>query len=113
MARVSECLDDDLNTPLAVAELFEALSAANTLADGGQVDDAEELANAIAVLFGALGLRLEGDVSEVDDAAAALVAARDQARRDRQWADADRLRDELVALGWTVEDGPTGTIIRR
>jgi len=113
VARVSESLDDDLNTPLAVAELFEALSAANSLADGGQKDDAEELANAVAVLFGALGLRLEGEVSDVDEAAAALVSARDQARAAREWAEADRLRDELVALGWTVEDGPTGTIIRR
>jgi cysteinyl-tRNA synthetase len=42
-----------------------------------------------------------------------LVAARDEARRAKDFARADALRDELVGLGWTVEDTPAGTAIRR
>ena len=51
--------------------------------------------------------------TEVDDESARLVAERDEARRTRDFARADALRDELVARGWTVEDTPSGTAIRR
>ncbi len=66
------------------------------------------------MLAAALGVSLPGQESgEVDEAAAQLVAARDEARRSKDFALADALRDELVALGWTVEDTPSGTAIRR
>ena len=113
LARVGEMLDDDLNTPLAVAELFDALSAAHTAADRGDGAEALQWAGAVNALFGALGLSLRGDVDVADGASAALVAARDDARARRDWAEADRLRDELVALGWTVEDSAEGTRVRR
>ncbi len=41
------------------------------------------------------------------------MSARDEARRAKDFARADAMRDELVALGWTVEDTPSGTAIRR
>jgi cysteinyl-tRNA synthetase len=44
--------------------------------------------------------------------AVALAEARDRARADRNWTEADRLRDELHALGWEVRDGPDGTELR-
>jgi cysteinyl-tRNA synthetase len=113
VARVSALLDDDLNTPVAVAELFEALSAANALADDGNELMAHALAFAIAVLFASLGLDVDGASDESDESTKALVVARDEARQTKNWAEADRLRDALVALGWIVEDSPTGTQIRR
>jgi len=111
--RVAACLDEDLNTPLGVALLFEALSAANTAADQGDESTARTLAHAVNALFGALGLALDSHGGDVDERTAALVAQRDEARRERQWAEADRLRGELEGLGWTVEDSSTGTQIRR
>ena len=111
--RVSDFLDNDLDTPSAVGLLFEALSAANSFADKGNVDMAQELAKAINTLFGALGLALVGTSAQVDEQSQALVAQRDEARAQKDWAEADRLRDELVALGWTVEDSGSGTLIRR
>ena len=113
IAAVSAAMDDDLNAPLAVAELFEALSAANALADDGTQDEAAELAHGIAWLFGALGLRLSGAADEVDATSQDLVGQRDAARAERNWAEADRLRDELVARGWVVEDTAAGTAIRK
>ncbi len=110
---VSLALDDDLNAPLAVAELFEALSRANALADSGEESEARAVAEAIAVLFAAMGLVLDGASDDIDAAAAALVIARDQARSDKNWAEADRVRDELLTLGWVVEDSSSGTTIRR
>ena len=106
-------MDDDLDTPGAVATLFEALAAANGAADRGEDDLATDLARAVAVGFGALGLALEAHGGEVDAAARELAAERDGARARREWARADQLRDELVARGYVVEDAPTGTILRR
>jgi cysteinyl-tRNA synthetase len=112
LERVAAKLDDDLDTPLAVALLFDAASSANSLADAGDEDAARGLALAVAALFGALGLALESAGDEVDEASAALVKQRDQARAEKDWAEADRLRTELAALGWTVEDSESGTQIR-
>ncbi len=112
LERVAAKLDDDLDTPLAVALLFDAASSANSLADAGDEDSARGLALAVAALFGALGLALESAGDEVDEASAALVRQRDQARAQKDWAEADRLRTELAALGWTVEDSESGTQIR-
>jgi cysteinyl-tRNA synthetase len=110
--RVTEFLDDDLNTPLAVAALFEALSQANVLADEGKTAEAQLLAEAINTLFGALGLSLIGRGGEIDAESAAIVRLRDEARVAKNWAEADRLRDSLVNLGWIVEDSSSGTVIR-
>ena len=111
--RVAAVLDDDLDTPLAVALLFEALSSANSLADEGNEIGAREVAFAVNALFGALGLALVSSSAVVDEASRALVAQRDQARTAKNWAEADRLREELTGLGWTVEDSGAGTQIRR
>jgi cysteinyl-tRNA synthetase len=111
--RFGELLDDDLDTPGALALLFDAVSTANARADGGDVTAAHELAGAVAALLGALGLGLRAGVGEADDEARALVAERDLARAERRYGDADRIRDQLVALGWTVEDSAGGTVIRR
>jgi len=111
--RVARELDDDLNTPLAVALLFEALSDANSAADRGDVEGARDLATAVNALFGALGLGLVRRDDAVDSAVSSLVTRRDQARADKDWTEADRYRDELVTLGWIVEDSSAGTVVRR
>ena len=110
---VAALLDEDIDTPADVALLFEALVAANSLAVGGNEPEARELASGINALFGALGLTLLASGANVDEASQALVAERDRARAAKDWAEADRLRDELMALGWTVEDSGSGTVIRR
>jgi cysteinyl-tRNA synthetase len=66
-----------------------------------------------AVLAAALGLSLRGEAAVVDEETIRLVAERDAARAARDFARADALRDELTAMGWTVEDTPSGTAVRR
>ena len=110
---VALVLDDDLNTPLAVAQLFEAVSAANAAADAGDLETANELAGAVAVLFGALGLSLLRGSDALDVESEQLVGARDRARAAKDWSEADRLRGELEGRGWVVEDSAAGTLIRR
>jgi cysteinyl-tRNA synthetase len=112
--RAGALLDEDLDTPSAVALLFEAISSANSLADEGKDAEAAGLAAAVNALFGSLGLTLVASGGTgVDENTAALVQARDDARTAKNWAEADRIRDELVAAGWVVEDASGTTHVRR
>jgi cysteinyl-tRNA synthetase len=103
----------DLDTPGALAGIFDLVTLAHAAADSGEDGRAQVLGRTVAVLCGALGLRLRSRGAEIDEATRHLVAERDEARRARDWARADALRDELTAGGWTVEDGPGGTVVRR
>jgi cysteinyl-tRNA synthetase len=113
VAAFRERMDDDLDTPGALAGIFELASAAHSMADAGDEAVAAVLARTAAVLVAALGVSLREESGEVDEEAATLVAERDEARRARDFARADSLRDELVRRGWIVEDTPSGTAIRR
>jgi cysteinyl-tRNA synthetase len=96
-----------------MAVVFELLRRANAAADDGETERARRLAVTVAELAGALGLVLGRADDLVDAESSALVERRDAARRARDFAAADALRDELTARGWVVEDGPEGTSIRR
>ncbi|MGC2485373.1 MAG: cysteine--tRNA ligase [Acidimicrobiales bacterium] len=111
--RVTALMNDDLNTPQAVAELFEAVSVAHGAADDGRPVAARRLAQSINVLFGAMGLTLVAGSHEVDEESLRLVQERDVARAAGEWDEADRLRQALADKGWIIEDGPAGTAIRR
>jgi cysteinyl-tRNA synthetase len=106
-------MDDDMDTPGALAGVFELVTAANSAADAGDHAKAQRLAGTASLIVAALGVPLRGAVAEVDSESAQLVAERDEARGTKEFARADALRDELVARGWTVEDTPSGTSIRR
>ena len=108
-----ERMDDDLDTPNALAIVFDSVRRANAAADAGDDATARALASTVAELSSAVGLVARASEAVLDDHVTALVAKRDEARRNRDFATSDALRSELEALGWTVEDGPTGTTVRR
>ena len=114
-----EALEDDLNTPRALAELFGLARELNRADDA-----AERQALAVRVLASGDLLGLLQSEPEAwfagDDAGAlsgeqidALLAERSTARAERNFAKADRIRDELAAAGVLIEDGPDGTSWRR
>ncbi len=110
LARFRARMDDDLDTPGAVAGAFELLKEAR----GAAGQRATQLAAAVFSIFeDALGLPLRTEIDEVPAEARAKAAARDAARAARNWGAADALRAELQAEGWIVEDGPDGTTLRR
>ena len=114
VARFRERMDDDLDTPGAVAGIFDLVRQANAAADAGDDPAASRAAETVGLLAAALGLGLRGEVDDqIDPASAERVRRRDEAREQRDWGLADRLRDELTAAGWVVEDSAGGTRIRR
>jgi cysteinyl-tRNA synthetase len=106
-------MDDDLDTPKVVDVLFRTVREVNTRLDAGDAPVAAPLAAAASEIAGAVGLRLQGEESEVPADVADLALRRDAARAAKDWAEADAIRDRLQADGWTVEDTPDGTKVRR
>ncbi|MDH4171799.1 MAG: cysteine--tRNA ligase [Acidimicrobiia bacterium] len=109
-ASFRDVMDDDLGTPRALAIVFDTVGRANAAIDAGD-DDAADLAATVTELAGVLGLRLGRRPTIGDDDAEidALVTARQQARAARDFAEADRIRDELAARGVVIEDTADGT----
>jgi cysteinyl-tRNA synthetase len=113
LEQFKEKMDEDFNTPPALAVMFDAIRTANAERNQGHNATADRLAAAVLELIDMLGLRSTKEDAIVDDHAAALATERDAARAAKHWAKADALRDELVALGWKLEDGPDGTRLSR
>jgi cysteinyl-tRNA synthetase len=105
-------MDDDLGTPQAMAVLFDSVTAANMAFDRGDAAGGVALGRAALAGFEAVGLRA-GVASEVEAEVLELARRRDEARAARDWAAADRLREEIVAVGYRVEDTPAGTRVYR
>jgi cysteinyl-tRNA synthetase len=108
-----EAMDRDMDTPAVSSLLFDLVRRGNSLLDQGDEAGAAPLAAAVREIAGAVGLELRADAHEVPADVADLARQRDEARAAKDWATADALRDELQARGWVVEDGPTGTVVRR
>ena len=128
--RFREAMDDDFNTPEALAVLQSLARELNTAKAAGQDAAAGALAAELRSLAGILGILAyepgewlarrsvltagESAGEGLDDARIdALVAARTAARRARNWAESDRIRDELAAAGVILEDASGGTTWRR
>ncbi|AWY45911.1 cysteinyl-tRNA synthetase [Glaesserella parasuis 29755] len=115
-----ESMDDDFNTPGALAVLFELAREINKLKAENQVE-ANKLAARLKQLAGVLGLLeqdpetfLQGDanndeVAEIE----ALIKQRNEARASKNWAVADEARNKLTAMGIVLEDGANGTTWRK
>jgi cysteinyl-tRNA synthetase len=110
-ARFIEAMDDDFNTPQAVAVLFQLADAVGKrLAEGPPAArDAVAGAALLRELGGALGLFEQGyGTVEVPPDIQVLVGEREAARKRKDYARADALRNEVLGRGWLVEDKPGG-----
>ncbi len=105
-------MDDDLSTPQAMAVVFEALKAANSAFDQGDAEGGVGVGRAALRCFEAVGLTA-ATATEITAEALALARRRDAAREARDWDAADRLRAEIVDLGYRVEDTASGTRVLR
>jgi cysteinyl-tRNA synthetase len=115
-ARFREVMDDDFNTPEAIAVLQNMTREINSAKAAGQEAKAAALAAELRELGTVLGIaqldaarwaRLGVTLSDAE--IAALIAARLAARKARNWAEADRIRDQLAQAQVILEDRPNGT----
>jgi cysteinyl-tRNA synthetase len=120
---VIAALEEDLNTPQAIAELFELVRATNRAADAGQRRALAETLRASAWMLGLLHQdpvawfeAAQGDADPdalTEQAIEALLDQRERLRRERKFAEADAIRNELAARGIAIEDGAGGSRWRR
>ncbi|WP_427981263.1 cysteine--tRNA ligase [Agarivorans sp.] len=112
-------MDDDFNTPEALPVLFELAKELNRVKDS-DTQQAGQLASLMLELGGVLGILaqdvesfLQGEHDSETAEIEALIAARNQARADKDWAAADVARDRLSQMGIVLEDGAGGTTWRK
>ena len=115
--RFHEAMKDDFDTPTAVAALFDLARSVNRGRSIGQAPaDVEPGRAKLIELANVLGLDLAEQASSLTDAAPfieLLISLRQDLRQAKQWALADRVRDQLTEQGILIEDSPTGTTWRR
>jgi cysteinyl-tRNA synthetase len=114
-------MDDDFNTPRALALIFDEVRALNRLLDEKKTKGIEQRCAALRVMCDTLGLLQPGYFERKkvrflakspikQDEIDGLIRRRDQARQNKNWPEADRLRDELSQRGILLEDAPEGTV---
>lgn len=112
-----DAMNDDFNTPILIAQLFEGVRFVNVLKEGKETltaEDAKIFTNAMsAFVFDVLGLEDEkasdGNNDKLEGTVNLLIAMRKQAREDKNFALSDQIRDQLLALGIQLKDGKEGT----
>ena len=115
-AKCYEALNDDFNTPILIAHLFDGVKMINSLAAGTESITADDLASLKdlyhKLVFDVLGLKDEGDEGAdneiLDKVVRLLLSTRDEAKKNKDWATADKIRDELTNLGIVVKDTKDG-----
>ncbi len=112
-ARFEESLDDDLNIAGALGAIFEMVREVNRAIADRQLSSAgAEQVSALMHRFDTV-LGVLADDDAVDDRAEALLLERQEARKQRDFARADAIRDELQNMGYAVEDAPQGSRLKR
>ncbi|MFD0860649.1 cysteine--tRNA ligase [Sungkyunkwania multivorans] len=116
-AKCYAAMNDDFNTPILIAELFEAVKQINLMKD----DKASLVADDLSLLkrtiqdfvFEVLGLvdqqEVQADSDKLSGVVELLISMRNEARANKDWAKSDEIRDQLAALGIVLKDGKAGT----
>ena len=106
-------MDDDMNTANAIGQLFELVREANAALNENSVKAAiQAVLDTMDELTGVLGI-LRRKTDEKDDEVEKLLAARAEARANKNWAESDRLRDVITSMGYTLKDTKQGQQITK
>ena len=107
-------MNDDLNIPAALAVIHDAVREGNTHIDGAHYREAHLIRNQVIAMLEVLGLAPSqwasaGENRDLDPEIESLIAQRNQARENKDFALADQIRDQLKAAGIELSDLPSGT----
>lgn len=110
-----EAMDDDMNTASAMGVIFDLAKDINIIiTDGVSAEFASAALDMLTELSGVMGLLYKYNTcSQLDNEIEQMIQQRQQARAQRDWATADRIRDELKAMGIVLEDTPQGVRWKR
>ena len=112
-----EAMNDDLNSPIVISHLFDAARAINSIKDGKATiteEDLKELQEVFHLfLFDILGMKDEASASgnsyeTFGKAVDLLLSIRQQAKANKDWATSDKIRNELIAMGFEIKDTKDG-----
>lgn len=116
-AKCYAAMDDDFNSPVLIAELFELVRLINSIYDGKQVIDAAGLTELKSLIqefvYDVMGLsdsQVEGDGESMDQLMELIISLRNEAKVNKDFATSDRIRQELGALGIQLKDSKEGTL---
>jgi cysteinyl-tRNA synthetase len=105
-------MDDDFNSAGAIAAIFEMIHFCNKALEEGEVEKGclEIMKSSVVGLCEILGLRVErGELKVENREVKELIAEREEARKKKDFAKADKIRDKLMEMGVVIEDTPYGT----
>ena len=106
--KFDDAMDDDLNTADAMGKMFELVRDANVALDENSPKQAiAAVLDALGEMAGVFGI-LTRKADDGDEKVKALIEARAKARAEKNWAESDRLRDEITALGYVLKDTKQG-----
>ena len=113
VATFSEKMEDDLNTADAITQIFELVRLSNASAgEDSSQDFVEKMKNSIVTLMQVLGIRTEKKEEELDDSleekVTELIQKRTEAKKNKDFAEADRIRDQLLEMGIALKDTRNG-----
>lgn len=111
--KFNTAMDDDLNTPDALAAVFELVKDINTLGADASVDALKAAATTFDELTGVLGLLYNRKTNEIPTEVMDLVNQRAEAKKAKDWPTADALRAKITEMGYVVEDTPQGPKVTR
>jgi len=109
----TQAMDDDFNTPLALASIFELVNLGNICLSTHDINLARKIREIIDLFAAIFGLSFEAQVIELEPDIENLINERNKARKDRDFKKADDIRKTLTRKGIILEDGKEGTTWRK
>lgn len=110
-----KAMEDDFNTPRAIAVIFELIKAVNPILDKEQLtkDEAKQILQFLESVDQIFGFIFKKEKIKIPKIVQELVKKREKLRKQKKWEEADRIREEIEKMGYEVQDTIEGTKIKR